>query len=46
VDGIKTYPNFLVIYWDFDNQTITDMKKRQIIFEVVDLRFMMPLDPT
>jgi hypothetical protein len=36
----------LGIDWDFDKQTIIDLKKRQMIFEVEYLRFIAPLDPT
>jgi hypothetical protein len=46
VDGIKTYPYFIGLDWDFDNQTIIDLKKRQMIFEVADLKVIVPLDPT
>jgi hypothetical protein len=46
VDGSKPYPTLLGLDWDFDNQTIIDLKKRQMIFEVEDLRVTMPLDPT
>jgi hypothetical protein len=44
--GSKPYPMLLGLAWDFDNQTIIDLKKRQMIFEVGDLRVTAPLDPT
>jgi hypothetical protein len=46
VDGSKTYSVFLGLECDFDNQTIINMKKRQMIFEVADLRVTVPLNPT
>jgi hypothetical protein len=45
MDDSKPYPMLLGLNWDFDNQTIIDLKKRQIIFEVGDLRVTAPLDP-
>jgi hypothetical protein len=45
VDGSKPYPALPRINWDFDNQTIIDLKKRQMIFEVADLRVIVPLNP-
>jgi hypothetical protein len=45
VDGSKHYPCFLGLDWDFDNQKIIDLKKRQMIFELTDLRVIAPLDP-
>jgi len=46
VDGCKHYPSFLGLDWDFYNQTIVDMKKRQLIFEVAYFRVIALLDPT
>jgi hypothetical protein len=46
VDGSKPYLYFLGLNWDFYNQTIIDLKKRQMIFEVAELRVIAPLDPT
>jgi hypothetical protein len=40
VDGSKPYPTLLGLDWDFDNQTIIDLKKRQMIFEVEDLKLL------
>jgi hypothetical protein len=36
VYGIKPYPSLLGLDWDFDNQMLIHMKKRQIIFEERD----------
>jgi hypothetical protein len=46
VDGRKPYLYFIIHDLDFDNQTIIDLKKRQMIFEVEYLRVIAPLDPT
>jgi hypothetical protein len=43
---IKPYPTFLGLDWAFDNQTIIDLKKREMVFGVGDLKVTMPLDPT
>lgn len=45
VDGSKPYPYFLGLDWDFDNETIIDLRKRQMIFEVADLTVTTPLYP-
>jgi hypothetical protein len=45
VDGRKPYPFFLGLDWEFYNQTIIGLKKRQMIFEVVELKVTAPLDP-
>jgi hypothetical protein len=31
--------------WDFDNQTIINLKKREMIFELGNLKVTAPLDP-
>jgi hypothetical protein len=46
VDGSTPYPTLLGLDWAFENQTIIDLKKRQMIFEVEDLKVTAPLDPT
>jgi hypothetical protein len=46
VDGSTPYPTLLGLDWAFDNQTIIDLKKRQMIFEVEDLKVTVSLDPT
>jgi hypothetical protein len=46
VDDSQLYPSFLGIDWAFDNHTIIDLKKRQMIFEVEDLKVTTSLDPT
>jgi hypothetical protein len=45
VDGSTPYPTLLGLDWEFDNQTIIDLKKRHMVFEVEDLKVTMPLDP-
>jgi hypothetical protein len=45
VDGSKPYPTLLGLNWDFYNETTIDLKKRQMIFEVGDLRVNVSLDP-
>ena len=45
VDYSKPYLALPGINWDFDNQTIIDLKKRQTIFEVGELKFIVPFDP-
>jgi hypothetical protein len=46
VDGSTPYPTLLGLDWAFENQTIIDLKKRQMIFEVEDLKVTASLDPT
>jgi hypothetical protein len=46
VDGNKPYPTLLGLDWDFDNQTLIDLKKRQMVFEAGDWKVTVPLDPT
>jgi hypothetical protein len=46
VYGSKPYPLLLGLDWDFDNHTLIDFKKRQMVFEVVDWKVTSPLDPT
>jgi hypothetical protein len=45
VDGSTPYPTLLGLDWEFDNQTIIDLKKRQMVFKVEDLKVIAPLDP-
>jgi hypothetical protein len=44
VDGITPYPTLLGLDWEFDNHII-DIKKRQMVFEVEDLKVTTLLDP-
>jgi hypothetical protein len=46
VDGSTPYPTLLGLDWEFDNQTIIDLKKRNMVFEVEDLKVTASLDPT
>jgi hypothetical protein len=46
VDGSTPYPTLLGLDWAFENQTIIDLKKRQMIFEVENLKVTVSLDPT
>jgi hypothetical protein len=46
VDDSQPYPKLMGIEWAFENQTIINLKKREIIFEVGDLHGITPLDPT
>jgi hypothetical protein len=46
VNGSTPYPTLLGIYWAFENETIIDLKKRQMIFQVEELKFVASLDPT
>ena len=45
VDGITPYPTLLGLDWAFYYQTIIDIKKRQMLFEVEDLKITTLLDP-
>jgi hypothetical protein len=46
VDKSQPYPVIMGLEWDFENQTIINLNKREIIFEVGDLKVTAPLDPT
>jgi hypothetical protein len=46
VDSRTPYPSLLRLYSTFNNQAITDLKKRQMIIEVEDLKVNVSLDPT
>jgi hypothetical protein len=46
MDNNKSYLALLGLYWAFDNQTIINLKKRKMIFEVGGLKVIAPLDPT
>ena len=39
VDNSQPYPVLMGIEWAFDNQMIINLKKREMIFEVGDLKF-------
>jgi hypothetical protein len=46
VDDSQPYPTLMGLEWAFDNQTIINLKRREMIFEVRDLKVTTPLDPT
>jgi hypothetical protein len=46
VDDIQPYPTLMGIEWAFDNQAIINLKRKETIFEVGDLKVTPPLDPT
>lgn len=46
IDDTNSYPALLGIDWQFDNQVIINLKKRQITFELGELTVIVPLDPT
>jgi hypothetical protein len=45
VDDSFPYLELLGIYWDFNNLTIIDLKKRRMKFEGDGLRVIAPIDP-
>jgi hypothetical protein len=45
VDEIQPYPSMIGLEWDFDNQAIINLKRREMIFEVGYLKVTTPLDP-
>jgi hypothetical protein len=46
VDNTSPYPTLLGLDWDFDNQTIINLKTRKMIFESGEYRVIAPLDPS
>jgi hypothetical protein len=46
VDGTTPYPTLLGLDWDFDNQTIINLKTRKMTFESGEYRVIAPLDPS
>ena len=44
IDDTNPYLALLGIDWAFDNLTILNLKKRQMIFEYEDLKVIAPLD--
>ena len=44
VDDTNMYPALLGIEWVIDNQTITNFKKRILMFEDSDLQVITPID--
>jgi hypothetical protein len=45
VDDKEPYPTLIRLEWAFDSQEIINMKMREMIFEVGELKFIVPLDP-
>jgi hypothetical protein len=46
VDDSQPYPTLMGLEWAFENQAIINPKRREIIFEVGDLKVTTLLDPT
>jgi hypothetical protein len=46
MDDSQPYPTLMGLEWDFDNQEIINLKRREMIFEVGYLKFIAPLDPS
>jgi len=46
MDDSQPYPTLMGLEWDFDNQVIINLKRRELIFEVGYLKFIAPLDST
>jgi hypothetical protein len=46
VDGTTPYSTLLVLYWEFDNQAIINLKTWKMAFESVEYKFIVPLDPS
>jgi hypothetical protein len=45
VENTSPYPTLLGLDWDFDNQTIIDLKTRNMIFDYGECIVITPLDP-
>jgi hypothetical protein len=46
VDDSQPYPTLMGLEWAVDNQEIINLKRREMIFEVGDLKVTAPLDPS
>ena len=46
VNDIQPYPTLMGFEWAFNNQTIINLKRREMIFKVGDLKVIAPLDPS
>jgi hypothetical protein len=46
IDDSQPYLALMGLDWAFDNQTIINFKMREMIFEVGNLKFTAPLDPS
>ena len=45
VDDTTPYPALLGIYWEIENQTIINFKRRILLFEDDEMRVVAPLNP-
>jgi hypothetical protein len=45
VNDNQPYLALMGLEWEFDNQAIINLKKREMIFKVGDLKVTTPLDP-
>jgi hypothetical protein len=45
MDDSQPYPTLMGLEWEFDNRAIINLKKREMIFEVRDLKITERLDP-
>jgi hypothetical protein len=46
MDDNQPYPELMGLEWDFYNQAIINLKRREIIFKVGYLKVTAPLDPS
>jgi hypothetical protein len=46
IDNSQPYPALMGLEWAVDNQEIINLKRREMIFEVGDLKVIAPLDPS
>jgi hypothetical protein len=46
VDDSQPYPTLMKLEWPFDNQKNVNLNKRDMIFEVGDLKVTAPLNPS
>jgi hypothetical protein len=46
VDDTTPYPTFLILDWEFDNQSIIKLKIHKMTFDSGEYRFIVPLDPS
>jgi hypothetical protein len=46
VDDTTPYPTLLGLDWEFENQTIINLKTRKMTFESREYRVIAPLDPS
>jgi hypothetical protein len=45
MDDSQTYPSLMGLEGEFENQTIINLKRREMVFEVINLKVTAPLDP-